>query len=102
MVVAGISFKFGDRCGQISPLRIAALALLLPLALAAWNAEAIAAGARPVNDLIHCAGFWALMFPLITLAVTSLRRVTRSATIDIRRTLGVGAFCHAACTSRSM
>ena len=59
-----------DRRGQISPLRIAALALLmLPLALAAWNAEAIAAGARPVNDLIHR---------------------------DIRRMLGVGAFCYAA------
>ena len=33
-----------DRRGQISPLRIAALALLVwPLALAAWNAEAIMA-----------------------------------------------------------
>ncbi len=87
-----------DRRGEISPLRIAALALLLlPLALAAWNAEAIAAGARPVNDLIHRAGFWALMFLLITLAVSPLRRITRSGQfLDIRRMLGVGAFCYAA------
>jgi methionine sulfoxide reductase heme-binding subunit len=87
-----------DRRREISPLRIAALALLLlPLALAAWNAEAIAAGARPVNDLIHRAGFWALMFVLITLAVSPLRRITRfGQLLDIRRMLGVGAFCYAA------
>jgi methionine sulfoxide reductase heme-binding subunit len=87
-----------DRRGQISPLRIAALALLLlPLALAAWNAEAIAAGARPVNDLIHRAGFWALMLLMITLAITPLRRISRfGQLIDIRRMLGVGAFCYAA------
>ena len=87
-----------DRRGRIVPLRIAALALLAwPLTLAAWNAEAIAAGARPVNDLIHRAGFWALMFLLITLAVTPLRRITRfGQLLDIRRMLGVGVFCYAA------
>ncbi len=85
-----------DRRGQISPLRIATLALLL-LPLATWNAEAIAAGARPVNDLIHRAGFWALMFLLVTLAVSPLRRITRfGQLLDIRRMLGVGAFCYAA------
>jgi methionine sulfoxide reductase heme-binding subunit len=67
------------------------------LALAAWNAEAIAAGARPVNDLIHRAGFWALMLLLITLAITPLRRISRFGQfVDIRRMLGVGAFCYAA------
>jgi sulfoxide reductase heme-binding subunit YedZ len=87
-----------DRRGQVSPLRIAALALLLwPLALAAWNAEAIMAGARPVNDLIHRAGFWALMFLMITLAITPLRRITRfGQLLDVRRMLGVGTFCYAA------
>jgi methionine sulfoxide reductase heme-binding subunit len=87
-----------DRRGRLSALRIATLALLLwPLALAAWNAQAIAAGARPVNDLIHRAGFWALMFVLITLAVTPFRRVTRyGQLLDVRRMLGVGAFCYAA------
>jgi methionine sulfoxide reductase heme-binding subunit len=87
-----------DRRGRLSALRIVTLALLLwPLALAAWNAQAIAAGARPVNDLIHRAGFWALMFVLITLAVTPFRRVTRyGQLLDIRRMLGVGAFCYAA------
>jgi methionine sulfoxide reductase heme-binding subunit len=87
-----------DRRGRLSALRIATLALLLwPLALAAWNAQAIAAGARPVNDLIHRAGFWTLMFLLITLAITPLRRITRRGELlDVRRMLGVGAFCYAA------
>jgi sulfoxide reductase heme-binding subunit YedZ len=100
MVVAAMAKLqiWRDRRGQISPLRIAALALLLlPLAIAAWNAEAIAAGARPVNDLIHRAGFWALMLLIITLAVTPLRRITRfGQLLDIRRMLGVGVFCYAA------
>jgi methionine sulfoxide reductase heme-binding subunit len=100
MVVAGMAKLqiWRDRRGQISPLRIATLALLLlPLAIAAWNAEAIAAGARPVNDLIHRAGFWALMLLIVTLAVTPLRRITRfGQLVDIRRMLGVGVFCYAA------
>jgi methionine sulfoxide reductase heme-binding subunit len=86
-----------DRRGRLSALRVAILALLLwPLALAAWNAQAIAGGARPVNDLIHRAGFWALMFLMITLAITPLRRITRyGQLIDVRRMLGVGVFCYA-------
>ncbi|MBV9970486.1 MAG: sulfoxide reductase heme-binding subunit YedZ, partial [Xanthobacteraceae bacterium] len=81
-----------DRRGRLSALRIAALGLLLwPLTLAAWNAQAIAAGARPVNDLIHRAGFWALMLLLVTLAITPLRRITRyGQLLDVRRMLGVG------------
>ena len=46
-----------DRRGRLSPLRVATLAmLLLPLAKALFDADAIAHGARPVNDLIHRAG----------------------------------------------
>ncbi len=87
-----------DRRGRLSPLRIAALALLLfPLAKALAEAGAIAHGARPINDLIHRAGFWALVFLGVTLAVTPLRRVARYGNlIDVRRMLGVGAFCYIA------
>jgi methionine sulfoxide reductase heme-binding subunit len=85
-----------DRRGQISPLRIAALALLLaPLAKAAWDANEIMHGARPINDLIHRAGFWMLMFLLLALAITPMRRITRFGNlIDIRRMIGVGAFVY--------
>jgi sulfoxide reductase heme-binding subunit YedZ len=85
-----------DRRGKLSWLRIAVLAFLLtPVAIALWNADAIAHGARPLNDVIHRAGFWMLMFILATLAVTPLRHITRfGQLIDVRRMLGVGAFVY--------
>ena len=85
-----------DRRGKLSWLRVAALAfLLLPVGIALWNADAIVHGARPLNDVIHRAGFWMLMFILTTLAITPLRRITRfGQLIDVRRMLGVGAFVY--------
>jgi sulfoxide reductase heme-binding subunit YedZ len=85
-----------DRRGNLSPLRVAALAfLLMPVGIALWNADAIVHGARPLNDVIHRAGFWMLMFILTTLSITPLRRITRfSQLIDVRRMLGVGAFVY--------
>lgn len=87
-----------DRRGRWSLLRTAALALLLfPLAKALVEAQSIMHGARPINDLIHRAGFWALTFLGATLAVTPFRRVLRYGNlIDVRRMLGVGAFCYIA------
>jgi len=87
-----------DRRGRLSWLRIAALALLLfPLAKALVEAGAIAHGARPINDLIHRAGFWTLVFLGVTLAVTPFRSVARyGQLVDVRRMLGVGTFCYAA------
>ena len=86
-----------DARGRLSVLRIATLALLLwPIALAivAWQTE-IRFEARPVNDLIHRAGFWMLMFLLLSLAVTPLRRIARyGQLVDLRRMIGVGAFCY--------
>ena len=86
-----------DSRGRLSALRIATLALLLwpvGLALVAWQTE-IRFEARPVNDLIHRAGFWMLMFLLLSLAVTPLRRIARyGQLVDVRRMIGVGAFCY--------
>ena len=54
-------------------------------------------GARPINDMIHRAGFWALLFLGVTLAVMPFRRIMRYANlIGVRRMLGVGAFCYIA------
>jgi len=85
-----------DRRGRLSSLRVATLALLLaPVAIALWNAGTIVHGARPINDLIHRAGFWMLMFLLLTLGITPLRRITRfGELLDVRRMLGVGAFLY--------
>jgi sulfoxide reductase heme-binding subunit YedZ len=86
-----------DRRGRLSWLRIAALTLLLfPLVKVVAEAGAIAHGARPLNDLIHRAGFWTLVFLGVTLAVTPLRSIGRyGQLVDIRRMLGVSAFCYA-------
>ena len=87
-----------DRRGRLSALRIAALALLLfPLAKAVFDAQAILHGARPLNDLIHRAGFWALVLLGVTLSVTPFRRILRYGNLlDVRRMLGVGTFCYIA------
>ena len=87
-----------DRLGQLSVLRITTLVLLLlPLGKALYDAGGIVHGARPLNDLIHRAGFWALVFLGVTLAVTPFRRIARyGKLIDVRRMLGVGAFCYIA------
>jgi sulfoxide reductase heme-binding subunit YedZ len=87
-----------DARGRLSALRIAALVLLLlPIALAftaPWTSDEFKA--RPFNDLTHRAGYWALMFVIIALAITPLRRIARyGALVDVRRMIGVGAFCYA-------
>jgi sulfoxide reductase heme-binding subunit YedZ len=88
-----------DRRGRLSGLRMVTLALLVtPILLAvgaAFTEERF--GARPLNDLIHRAGYWALIFLLITLAVTPLTRIARFGQLmDVRRMIGVGAFAYAA------
>jgi len=87
-----------DRRGRLSTLRVATLALLLlPLVKVIFQASEIAHGARPLNDLIHRAGFWALVFLGVTLAVTPFRRIFRYGNlVEIRRMLGVGTFCYIA------
>ena len=87
-----------DRRGRVSGLRIATLALLLwPLALALYVGLTRGLGGRPLNDLIHRAGYWALIFLLLSLAVTPLRRAGHfGRLIDVRRMIGVGAFAYAA------
>jgi sulfoxide reductase heme-binding subunit YedZ len=87
-----------DRRGRLSALRIVTLGLLLwPIVLAIAATDDIRYAARPINELIHRAGFWALMFVLLALAVTPLRRIARFGQLaDVRRMIGVGAFCYAA------
>src|SRR5258705_1306134 len=86
------------RRGRISALRIVVLAsLAVPVALAANAFLTAGLGARPINDLIHRTGYWALVFLLTSLAVTPLARIGRfSGLIDVRRMIGVGAFVYAA------
>jgi sulfoxide reductase heme-binding subunit YedZ len=87
-----------DARGRPSALRIATLAFLcLPLLIAAYDFNTAGFGARPLNNVIHRTGYWALVFLMVALAVTPLRRIARfNALADVRRMIGVGAFVYAA------
>jgi methionine sulfoxide reductase heme-binding subunit len=86
-----------DPAGRLSWLRIATLAaLLVPAGIAAWDGLTVGYGPRPLNDVIHRTGYWALIFLLASLAVTPLSRLGRfGLLLDVRRMIGVGAFVYA-------
>ncbi|WP_375461278.1 sulfite oxidase heme-binding subunit YedZ [uncultured Enterovirga sp.] len=86
-----------DRRGRLSPLRIATLAILLwPVLLFGIDYARGALGGRPLNEVIHRTGWWALVFLLASLAITPLRRSARlGKLIDIRRMVGVASALYA-------
>jgi sulfoxide reductase heme-binding subunit YedZ len=86
-----------DAAGRLSALRVIALAFLfLPVAIAAYDYSMFGFGARPINDVIHRTGYWALIFLMVALAVTPLGRIARfNQLADIRRMIGVGAAIYA-------
>jgi len=88
-----------DAGGRVSALRVAVLAMLfVPVAIAVYDFNTQGFGARPLNDVIHRTGYWALIFLMMSLAVTPLRRIARfNNLVDVRRMIGVGAFAYAAC-----
>ncbi len=86
-----------DRRGRVAPLRV--IALLLLLVPAALMIQAYASNGVPPrvwNDLVHRTGYWALLFVLISLAITPIRRSGRfGGLLEVRRLIGVGAFVYA-------
>lgn len=69
------------------------LACLLPLARLGWKAYRGLLGANPIEVITHSTGDWTLIFLLITLAVTPLRRLTGQLwLIRYRRMFGLFAF----------
>jgi ferredoxin-NADP reductase/DMSO/TMAO reductase YedYZ heme-binding membrane subunit len=71
--------------------------LLVPIFLLVWDAFNHALGADPVNFAIHTTGIIALIYLLLSLAVTPLRTITGfNWLIQFRRSLGVYAFYYAA------
>jgi glycine betaine catabolism B len=68
----------------------------LPAVLLGWDAYHHRLGANPVNFAILTTGMLALVFLLLTLAVTPMRRITGlNWIIFARRTLGLYAFFYA-------
>jgi methionine sulfoxide reductase heme-binding subunit len=69
------------------------LACLGPLARLGWKAYNNALGANPIEVITHSTGDWTLIFLLVTLAVTPLRKLTRQLwLIRFRRMFGLFAF----------
>jgi methionine sulfoxide reductase heme-binding subunit len=87
-----------DSAGRVSALRIVALLFLfVPVAIAVYDFNTEGFGARALNNVIHRAGYWALIFLMVSLAITPLRRIGRFGhLLDVRRMIGVGAFVYAA------
>ncbi len=86
-----------ERNGQLSWLKLVVFgALFLP---GLWNGIAFATGAlgaRPLHELIHALGLWAIRLLFISLAVTPLRRILEwPQLVKLRRMIGVAAFAYA-------
>lgn len=86
-----------DPAGRLSVVKIVVLLLALwpgaSLALDWWNHDL---GPRPVTEVIHGTGLWAIRFLVITLAVTPTRGLLDiPKVVQLRRMLGVTSACYA-------
>jgi sulfoxide reductase heme-binding subunit YedZ len=69
------------------------LACLGPLARLGWKAYSGMLGANPIEVITHSTGDWTLIFLLVTLAVTPLRKLTGQLwLISFRRMFGLFGF----------
>jgi sulfoxide reductase heme-binding subunit YedZ len=86
-----------DPAGRFSPLKLAALLLvLLPAARLGvlWALHDL--GGRPITEVLHGLGDWTVRFLLLTLAVTPARTVLDwPGVVKLRRLLGVTTACYA-------
>ena len=82
-----------EKSGRWSPEKIIAfVGVCLPALWLAYRTGAGDLGARPVTELIHRTGDWAVRILLVTLAITPARRLFHlPKLIQTRRTLGVAA-----------
>ncbi len=72
------------------------LLCLIPMVRLGWNAYANNLGANPIEVITRSTGTWTLVFLLIVLSVSPLRRLSGAHwLIRLRRMLGLFAFFHA-------
>ena len=75
---------------------VAFLACLIPFGQLAYNAYADNMGANPIEAITRFTGSWTLIFLLVTLSVTPLRKITGwNNLIKLRRMFGLFAFFYA-------
>ena len=87
-----------DRRGRFSPLRAATLvSLVSPLLALIYFTLTDDLGPRPLIEATHETGLWTVRFLMVALFITPLRRLARyPALVDVRRMIGVAAFCYIA------
>ena len=92
-----MDMPWNDRRGRFSGLRAAAFALVVvPALLMLFDIATGGLGAKPVTELTHRTGDWAIRLLIISLAITPLRRITGwGRWIIVRRMLGLAAFFYA-------
>ena len=97
MVTLKLKAPWNERNGKFSPLKAVVFAALF--APAVWILFQAATGAlapKPVTEMIHRSGDWALRLILLSLLVTPLRKVAQwPKLIAVRRMVGVAAFAYA-------
>jgi methionine sulfoxide reductase heme-binding subunit len=86
-----------EKSGRWSPEKILAFVggciPIFWLIYRAWSGDLSAA--RPINDAIHSTGNYAIWLIVLSLAITPARRLFNAPKlINMRRTLGVTAFCY--------
>lgn len=83
-----------DRTGAFSALRAAALALaVLPALPLLWRIAASDLGPRPLTEISHQTGLWAIRLLALTLAITpAIELLRQPRLVATRRILGVSVF----------
>jgi sulfoxide reductase heme-binding subunit YedZ len=86
-----------DRRGRFLPFKATVLAsLFIPGALYGYWLATSHLGGRPVMEVIHGTGLWAIRFFLISLTITPFARALDwPALLLVRRNIGVAAACYA-------
>jgi len=81
----------------VAPIKVVVFILcLIPMVRLGWNAYVDNLGANPIEVIQRSTGTWTLVFLLIVLSVTPLRRLSGAHwLIRLRRMLGLFAFFHA-------
>lgn len=99
MATTAISRKASNRSADHRYFRSSYLkppvfaAALIPVGLLVWKGFSDNLGANPIEVITHSTGLWTLIFLLITLSITPLRKLTGALwLIQFRRMLGLFAF----------
>ena len=85
-----IPLPWRDYSGTVSPLKaVVFAALFLPFLVNAGDDVFDRLGARPITELIHASGLWAIRLLFLSLAITPMRQILRlPRLILVRRMIG--------------